>query len=123
MDITRSVLIDLENQAWAALKNGDADFYQNYLSENAVAISSSGIMERDDLIKQAKEKRSPVQGYRLENPRVIIMTKDAAIVTSRATVVMKQDGKDINISTYSTTVYARINGEWRAVLLQQTPIR
>lgn len=123
MDITRTVLIDLENQAWAALKNGDADFYRNYLSENVFAISASGILERDDLIEQAAEKRSPVQGYRIENPRVSIMTKDTAFVTSRATFAVKQGGKDVNFSIYSTTVYARINGEWRAVLLQQTPVK
>lgn len=123
MDITRSVLIDLENQSWAALKNSDADFYRNYLAENATLITPSGILDRDAMIKQVAEKRVPVQGYRLENPHVVMMTKDTAIVMSRATIAAKMEGKDVTSSVYATTVYARINGEWRAVLLQQTPIR
>lgn len=120
MENVESILLSLKDRALEATKNSDADFYQSYLDDNAMAIVPFGVFDKEAIVQQMGSVNSQFKSSRIDDTRAIVLTPESGIVTYKATYE-KQDS-DIISEVFVTTVYAKINGDWKGVFYQQTPI-
>lgn len=119
MEDVKSVLLALKEKAIVATKNADTDFYEDYLADNAVAIVPMGVFNKKAIVNQIGAVNSQFKSSRVEDTKVIVLTPESGIVTYKAT--FKQDNNS-EFELFVTTVYAKINEEWKGVFYQQTPI-
>lgn len=117
----RDTLLTLKEQALDATKNSNTAFYQSYLSDDAIAIVPFGVFNKDALVQQMGSSNSPFQSKRIDDTRVIVLSPESGIVTYKATYESKSDQKEFTV--FVTTVYSRIDGKWKGVFYQQTPLQ
>jgi hypothetical protein len=114
MEDIEATLLTLKDQALAATRDRDQDFYGGYLADDAVAILPAGVFDKAAVVAALSSARVPFQSSKVEDTRVMVLGPDAGVVTYRATLASGQ--------VFVTTVYARRNGLWKGVLYQQTPL-
>ena len=119
MEDIKSTLLSLKEQALEATKNADAKFYENYLDDNAVAIVPVGIFDKKAIVEQMSSKNSQFKSSKIEDTKAMVLTPESGIVTYKATY-QKKDKSFYEV--FVTTVYAKINGTWKGIFYQQTPI-
>jgi hypothetical protein len=111
-------LIELEHEGWRALSEGaGADFYDRHLTENAMMVFPGMIMTRQESI-EAMRAAPPWKSFRIEDPKVVSLTADSALLTYRATA--QREGH-AQYSALMTSVYLNQDGTWKMVFHQQTP--
>lgn len=111
-------LIDLEQEGWKALSEGTgADFYRQYLTGNAVMVFPGMVLTREQSI-EAIEAAPPWRSFQIEEPRIVRLTDDSAVLTYRATA--QREGQEA-YSALTTSVYVNQNGTWKTAFHQQTP--
>lgn len=113
-------LIELEQQGWRALATeGDAGrkFYASVLREDAVMLFPGGmrIEGRERILESLGAQ--PWETFRLEDPKVVQLTQEAAIVVYKVTAQRK--GSEPYTALISST-YVR-DERWQLVFHQQTP--
>lgn len=120
MKDVESILLKLKDEALHATQEGDGAFYQNYLSDNAIAIVPFGVFNKQAIVQQMSSVKSAFKSTAIEDTKAIVLTPESGIVTYKATYT-KPDGN--NFDVFVTTVYTKKNGEWKGVFYQQTPIQ
>jgi hypothetical protein len=121
MENVAEILLALKDQALEATKRKDGGFYRHYLDDSAVAIVPFGVFDKAAIVKQMSSSESPFRSQRIDDTRAIELTPDSGIVTYRATF-QGSDGADAS-SVFVTTIYKKVNGEWKGVFYQQTPMQ
>jgi hypothetical protein len=114
MDEVTSALLALKDQALAATKARDQDFYRGYLADDAIAILPAGVFDKAAIVAALGAPTVPFQSSEIKDTRVVVLGPDAGAVTYRATLATGD--------VMTTTIYARRNGVWHGVLYQQTPV-
>jgi hypothetical protein len=118
-DALRDTLLSLEEQGWEALLRGSgAEFYQENLAADALMIFPFGVLSREQAV-EAIRAAPPWVSFRLEEPRVVQLTSDSAILTYRATA---QRAGDEPYRALMTTVFVKQEGSWKTAFHQQTPV-
>jgi hypothetical protein len=113
------VLVEMEHEGWRALSNGTgADFYDRNLTENAVMIFPMGVLDRAQSI-EAMRAAPPWSSFRIDEPQVMSLTAESAILTYRATA--QRDGQP-EYNALMTTAFVKEDGTWKTALHQHTPI-
>ena len=110
-----STLLSLKEDALAATQRSDGNFYRDYLADNAIAISPHGILSKDAIVQQMGSGRSSFKSSKIEDTRAIVLTEETGIVTYKATFGSQPP-------VFVTTVYAKVDGVWKGVIYQQTPL-
>lgn len=123
MENVESILISLKEQALEATKKGDADFYQNYLDDSAIAIVPFGVFNKDAIVQQMGSGKSLFKSAGIEDTEAIVLTPESGIVTYKANYESFANNEKTTFSVFVTTVYAKINGQWKGVFYQQTPLQ
>jgi hypothetical protein len=128
----QATLLELEDRQWEANRNADADFYRGYLTDDALVVSRFGVLDRQQILRMfAGGNVNPFLSTAIEDPRVVVLDHDSAILTYKATIealITKattadvREGQTTVFSIYASTVYVRANGTWRAAFHQQTPL-
>jgi hypothetical protein len=111
-------LLKLKQDALDASARQDGDFYAGYLADGARAITPAGVAGKEQVVAAAR-----AGGFRsvaVDDTQVTLLTDDVGLVTYRATFA-RPDGATFDVIT--TTVYQRVDGVWKGVLYQQTPLR
>ena len=114
MEDIEAILRSLKDQALAATRDRDQDFYRGYLADDAVAVLPAGVFDKSAVIAALGAPSVSFQSSTIEDTRVVVLGPDAGVVTYRAGLA---SGK-----VFVTTVYARRDGAWQGVLYQQTPL-
>jgi hypothetical protein len=115
----KAILLSLKEQALEATKNSDEGFYQDYLSEDAVAIVPVGVFNKKAIVEQMGSKTSQFKSSKIEDTKAIVLTPETGIVTYKATY-QKPDKSEYVV--FVTTVYAKLDNTWKGVFYQQTPL-
>lgn len=121
MKSIEETLLSLKEQALEATKNRDANFYNNYLADNAIAVVPFGVFKKEAIVQQMASPNSVFESKRIEDTRVMVLSQESGVVTYKATFESVKDGKAFEV--FVTTIYARISGVWKGVFYQQTPIQ
>jgi hypothetical protein len=126
MNEVEKELLDLEERQWRANREADAEFYRRYCADNFVIVSRFGVLTKDQVLAQfAKGNVNPFLRTEMEEPRVLTIGQDSALVTYKETIEASIDaegGKTRTFSIYASTVYRRTADGWRFVFHQQTPL-
>ena len=115
----KSILLSLKENALEATKNADLNFYENYLDDSAMAVVPGGVFDKKAIIKQMGSPNSQFRSTGVNDTKAIVLTSESGIITYKATYE-KEDKSTFEV--FVTTVYAKINGSWKGVFYQQTPI-
>ncbi|MGW0062548.1 YybH family protein [Streptosporangium sandarakinum] len=117
-------IIDLMDRAWEANRNGDADFYDGFLTDAPVSVSPWGVVtDRDAILKGFAENRNPYTRTDQSDHRVITLDSGSVVHTSRVEIDMLVNGTDPQtMAVFATTALTRgSDGAWKAALFQITP--
>jgi hypothetical protein len=123
MDNIKELLLSLKDKALEATKSADAEFYQNYLDDSAMAIVPFGVFDKAAIVQQMGSSNSPFKSSKIEDTKAIVLTPESGIVTYKATYNISKEGKNNSFTVFVTTVYAKIKGQWKGVFYQQTPLQ
>lgn len=114
------ILAVLEEEGWSALTTTEgADFYQHFLTHDAVMIlPGAGILPRDAAVR-AIAAAPPWAWFKIEGARIIPLTEESAVIAYRATA--RRDGQP-EYTALMSTVYVHVAGAWKIAFHQQTPL-
>lgn len=115
-----ATLIALEKQAWEAFKNKDGKFFQNFMSEDSMLVGDSDISDKAATVKFVNDSPCEVRSYSLNNFKVTMLDKDAAIVTYKAMQDITCTGKAGPAQVMASSVYVKRGGKWLAAFHQET---
>jgi hypothetical protein len=118
----REELMALERQSWEYFKARDRAAMRRFLPEDALQIYSDGTRyHKSEVIDYMTTYRldhyeiEPTYGMRMISPEAAMLIYR---VTSRGAVRFDRTG---TTKVLATSLYVRRNGQWRAVLYQETP--
>lgn len=114
-------LLALKDQALAATKAADGDFYRGYLQDDAVAITPYGVFDKEAIVVQMSSPQWSFASEAVDDTRAIVLSEDSGVVTYRATYPPAEPGGKPRV-VFVTTVYQRGPGGWKGLLYQQTPL-
>ena len=113
-------LIAREKEVWDAIKKKDWERFASYLAEDQLYVSDDGVRTKAESVKQLGEATA-LPEMRLDDWKVLMIDKDAAIVTYRATAVPPACGPAMAAPFQrNTTVWAKRGGKWLAIFHQDT---
>jgi hypothetical protein len=113
-------LIAREKEVWEAIKKKDQARFASYLAEDQLYVSNDGVFTKAEAVKQLSAATMPPD-IRLGDWKVLMIDKDAAIVTYTATAVTPACGPATAGGVQrNTTVWAKRSGKWLAILHQDT---
>jgi uncharacterized protein (TIGR02246 family) len=114
-------LLQLEQQGWEALAAGrGAEFYERVMAEDAVTVVPGMVLDRRQPLA-SRQGVTPWSEYRLRGQRVIMLGRDAALITYEVTASRPGDERPYHAQLTSVYV-ATADGDWRLALHQQTPL-
>ena len=120
----KQVLINIAQKAWNANIKEDAKFYRNFLIDEAVGVSNFGIVAKTTLIKQMEQHSGvPFTEVFIEEPRLIELTPESALLIYKANIHAVKDGKELVLSDYVTTAFVKRDGEWKGAFQQHSRIQ
>ncbi|GAB1822956.1 nuclear transport factor 2 family protein [Herbidospora sp. RD11066] len=113
-------IIELSELAWKANREGDAGFYDAYLTDDPVSISPWGVeTDRAAILRRFAENENPYTRTEQSEHRVVMLTDAGAVHTSRVEI----DSPRGTMVVYATTTLVRDEaGNWRAAVFQITPV-
>lgn len=119
--MSRSELVDLEEQGWRALSSsGQAavDFFGQILDHTALMLLPGGLVLDDRATMLESMSGQPWSRYDLDNLRVMNPTPDVGVVAYG--VLAQREGSQEYSALVSSTYVRREDG-WKLTLHQQTP--
>lgn len=115
-------LMALENKAWESYKNKDGKYFEGYLGDYVIGGDGKGSMPRADIVKMVAENKDDIKSFSLADARVTTAGADAAVLTYKATVDGKENGKPVPSPLTVATVFVRNGADWKAVYHNETSI-
>ena len=120
----KQTLVDLAQKAWDANIKEDAEFYRSFLIDEAVGVNNFGIIDKASLVKQMEQHSSmPFTKVSMEDPKVIILNPESALLIYRATIYAVKDGKELVFSDYVTTAFVKRDRKWKGAFQQHSRIQ
>jgi hypothetical protein len=115
-------LIKLEKQSWEAWKNRDGKFFQEFLSDDHVEVSSGGIANRTEVVAFVGSPVCTVKNYDLDHFELRMLDKNIALLTYREA----QDTvchNPVPSPCWVSSLYMKRGNRWLNVVYQQTQIQ
>jgi uncharacterized protein (TIGR02246 family) len=114
-------LIAKEKEVWEAIKKKDLQRFAGFLAEDQVYISNDGVHSKAETVKSVADASTPE--FKLDDWKVMMIGKDAAIVTYRMTAIPPACGPETAAPVArNATVWAKRGGKWLAVFHQDTTV-
>jgi hypothetical protein len=113
------MLLALEEEGWQALStDGGAAFYEEILTPHALMVVPGMVLTKERAVKEI-DAGTPWTAFRIEDPLVVRLTEQSAVLTYRATA--RRGGEPAHV-ILMTSVYVENSGSWKLAFHQQTPI-
>ena len=110
----RSKLIDMEKATIAAYKAKDEKGFTKFFSKHYVGIANDGIKDTAGEVQDMHHM--DIEEVSMENESVTFPSNDVAVLVYTMKFKATMGGKQRSGEIYTSTVYAREDGEWRSVL-------
>ena len=112
-------LLELEDEGWRALSaSTGAAFYGDAMADDGLMVLPGMVLTKDEVVRSIGDA-PPWSWFRLEEPRLVPLTDDSAVLAYRA--VAQRTGAAEYRALMATT-YVRREGRWLVALHQQTPL-
>jgi ketosteroid isomerase-like protein len=119
-------LIALEEQQWKANREADSEFYKQYCADDFLIVGNFGVLTKEQVLAQFERGNvNPFLRTEMEDPRVLVIGADSALLTYKETIeasIDAEDGRIRTFSVYATTVFRHTSDGWRFVLHHQTQL-
>lgn len=112
-------IVALEKAAWEAFKNKNGSWFQNNLTDDYTFVNPYVIQDKSQIVKDIAGG-CEVKSYSLDKFKFVMMTKDSARLTYKATQDAVCDGNALPKNVSSTSVFGRRGGKWRQSLYMET---
>lgn len=114
-----AMLIAREKEVWELIKKKDAQGFAAYLAEEQLYVGSAGVQSKAETVKGIGSAGPP--DFTLDDWKVVMIDKDAAIVTYKWTPKAEACGPE-PVAERNTTVWAKRGNKWLAVFHQDTKL-
>lgn len=119
MDL-KETLMALEQQFWEASSAADVKLIRGYLTDDALIAGVFGVLDKETMIAGAKGQ-PPFVFWQIEDePELLQLTENSAVVTYKATA--QREGCEPFIVQMSST-YINRNRAWKLAFHHQTPLQ
>ncbi len=113
MEDLLAVLLDIEKQAWEAADARDVAFYREYLSQEALIVSPSGVLDKEGILRDIAENPRELPAYTISDPKIVPLGGESGVLAYTVSLG--------GYMLFVSTVYTRSDGRWRAAFHQRTP--
>lgn len=116
---TAEVLIEKEKQSWELVKQKDLKSFANFLADDFYGIypDAEGVTKSELL---EKFKLLALVDYQLNDFKVTMLNKQAAIISYRAVARVTDNGKEIPLTVALTSGWAKRGGKWFNVFFRES---
>jgi len=112
-------LLALEEEGWRALSSDrGADFFGELLTAHALMVFPGIVLSKDRALEEIA-KAPPWAEFRIDEPSVVRLTEQSAVLTYRATA--RRDGEP-EYHALMSSGYVESGGSWKMAFHQQTPL-
>lgn len=113
-------VVDLEKEGWEAIKKKDWNGLGALMTSDFVMVDENGIVSgRAEVLKMLADLN--VTDYFMEDAKVVMLDKDAALLTYKVTQKGSVKGQPIPSKPYyASSVYVKHGNKWLNVLYQQS---
>ena len=119
----KQTLVELAQKAWDANIKEDAEFYRNFLIDEAVGVNNFGIVDKVSLVKQMEHHSGvPFTKVSIEYPKVLVLNPASALLIYKAIIHAAKDGEEFIFSDYVTTAFVKRDGKWKGAFQQHSRI-
>lgn len=113
-------LIALEKQSWEEWKNKNGTFFQTLLTDEAVNVGVGGLSNKSQIVKSTSSD-CEIKSFSVDNFKVVMLDKDAALLTYTAMQDGVCGGRTIPAKVFASSVYVKRGGKWLNAFYQETP--
>jgi hypothetical protein len=118
---TADMLIAREKEVWELIKKKDVQGFSAYLADDQLYVSTDGVQTKAETGKGIAE--GSLSELALDEWKVLMINKDTALVTYKATAKGMVNGQDSSGVSRESTVWARRGGKWLAVFHQTSAMQ
>jgi hypothetical protein len=115
-----NIIIGTEQQAWEAMKNKDAKFFDANLSADSSMIGYIGVLDKTAAVNLIAKMPCETKSHTLTNFKVTFFTSETALVSYRAATDGTCFGKPIP-TVWASAVYVKRGDRWLKASHQETP--
>ena len=122
MNAPEQELVALAQDWNAAIVSNDADRIAEFMADDWVIVSWSGVTTRDDFLSYVRSgglghtRMEGVGEYRVR------VYGDTAVLSVRVVSTAQYGGRDIDADEWTSDVFVRRDGRWRCALTHITPV-
>jgi ketosteroid isomerase-like protein len=109
----KDALITAEKTAWQNIKDKKFDDFKKVFSADFRGVYSSGINKLDQ--EMTEVKTVDLKSYTLGDIDVVMIGKDAAMLTYSVTVEGTEGGKDASGKLNAASIWKKEGNDWRCV--------
>jgi hypothetical protein len=109
----KDALTAAEKNAWQSIKDKKWDDFKKVLSADFKGVYSSGINTPDK--EMTEVKTLDLKSYTLGDIDVVMIDKNAALLTYSVVVGGTEDGKDVGGKMNAASVWKKEGNDWRLV--------
>ncbi|HEX8774781.1 MAG TPA: nuclear transport factor 2 family protein [Pyrinomonadaceae bacterium] len=115
------MLIAREKEVWELIKKKDIQGFATYLADDQVYVTNDGVHTKAETVKSVAAGN--LSELALDEWKVLMLDKDAALVTYRVTAKGMVNGQEVSGVTRESTLWAKRGGKWLAVFHQDTMVK
>ncbi len=118
-DSLEETIISMEKRAWEAVKGHDAKAFSDLFAADGMMADSAGFSNRASFLQTLPELI--ISQYTLTDFKVMMIDKDAVIITYKADVKGSFKGQAFPPNpAYVSSIWTKRGGKWVAVYHQET---
>jgi ketosteroid isomerase-like protein len=125
-DAVLNAILSSERQIVDALSRNDIETFVRLLPDDVVDIDTDGVHRNPEWsrgFEQQKKDGLLFRDFRFEDPKLVRLGPDQAILTAREIIHGLNKGKPFEDRFYTMSCYVRRNGKWVPRVYQDTPIQ
>jgi len=113
-----AMLIAREKEVWGHIKKKNGQGFAGYLAEEQINVTKDGVHSKAETVKGITESGPPE--ITLSDWKVIMIDKDAAIVTYMTKIGAAVACGPEPVTARESTVWVKRGGKWLAIFHQDT---
>ena len=122
MSPVAEAIIAREKQVLDALMKKDSKAFYSLVASDGMLNGAQGRMPVADFTKMMFGPDYTLSNATIEDAQVMMIDKDAAILTYKSTGTETIKGQSNAGTSYATTIWAKRKGEWKAIFHQESMI-
>jgi hypothetical protein len=110
--------IELENQYWRAIKDGDVNAATRLSDDPCIVTGAQGVgsIDRKTLGGMLKSSMWQLHDFEISDVQVRQLTDDVAVVAYKVNEQLTVDGKPLTLTAADASTWVRRNGQWVCAL-------